>query len=339
MLVMAAAAFAMVSVGLQAVANDDGIGKKFTRRPYVAIGGGVTRLEPKPHASALAVAQEQSTGVHLAVGYDIARWLTAEIYFADLGSADIDFLDEPVGDIGYQVFGATAIAYLYNSRSGFVLGDQSADGLFRREGLSLYGRFGVGGMNNDSDLPHFRDHPSHAAYGAGVEYGFRNGFALRGEAMAFDTDARYVTASLVKRFGHVPVQAPVEVAQRTAPAADVASAAPAAATPLRTSIVHFSFDKSELSTSALARLDDLISDIRDTEQAVMIEGHADWIGSEQYNEGLSKRRAESVQRYLLLQGINAARITVQAMGETHPLTTNSTEKGRAENRRAIVLLQ
>lgn len=338
-LVMVVAALAMISVGLHAVAGDEGIGKNFTRRPYVAIGGGVTRLEPRSHASALTIAEEQSTGMHVAVGYDIARWLTAEIYFAELGSADIDFLDEPVGDIGYQEFGATAITYLYNNRSGLVPGDQSTDGLFRREGLSLYGRFGIGGMNNDSDVPYYRDHPSHATYGAGVEYGFRNGFALRGEAMAFDTDARYVTASLVKRFGHVPEQAPVEVAQRTAPAADVASAAPAAAAPIRTSIVHFAFDKSELSTSTLAELDVLINEIRDTEQAVLIEGHADWIGSERYNEGLSLRRAQAVQEYLLSRGIDTARIAVEAMGETHPLTTNSTEKGRAENRRAIVLLQ
>ncbi|MEE9319716.1 MAG: OmpA family protein [Granulosicoccus sp.] len=335
--VMAVAACAMITVGLHAFADDNGTGQKFKRRPYVAIGGGVTRLEPKPHTSALTVAEAQSTGIHLAVGYDIARWLSAEIYFAELGAADIDFLDEPIGDIAYQEFGATAIAYLYNSRSGFVLGDQSADGLFRREGLSLYGRFGIGGMNNESDVPHFRDHASHATYGAGVEYGFRNGFALRGEAMAFDTDARYVTASLVKRFGHVPEQASAKIAQRTAPAAEIAAAAPAAA--IETSTVHFAFDKSDLSTAALAELDVLLDEIRDTGQAMIIEGHADWMGSERYNQGLSLQRAEAVQHYLKSRGIKATRIAVEAMGETHPLTTNSTDKGRAENRRAIVLLQ
>lgn len=72
------------------------------------------------------------------------------------------------------------------------------------------------------------------------------------------------------------------------------------------------------------------------EKKVDLEGHADWTGTEQYNQGLSERRAASVQNYLVKKGIDESRITTRGFGETKPIADNKTREGRAKNRRVEV---
>ena len=64
-----------------------------------------------------------------------------------------------------------------------------------------------------------------------------------------------------------------------------------------------------------------------------IQGHTDNVGTDQYNDDLSLRRAESVKKFLVSNGIDEARLTTQGFGSSQPIATNDTEEGRAENRR------
>ena len=67
---------------------------------------------------------------------------------------------------------------------------------------------------------------------------------------------------------------------------------------------------------------------------VELDGHTDSIGTDEYNQGLSERRAQIVADYLTSHGIDASRITaVKGFGESQPIDTNSTKEGRARNRR------
>jgi OOP family OmpA-OmpF porin len=67
---------------------------------------------------------------------------------------------------------------------------------------------------------------------------------------------------------------------------------------------------------------------------VELDGHTDSIGTDQYNQGLSERRAQIVSDYLTSHGVDASRITaVKGFGESAPIDTNSTKEGRARNRR------
>ncbi len=67
---------------------------------------------------------------------------------------------------------------------------------------------------------------------------------------------------------------------------------------------------------------------------ITIVGHTDSIGSNQYNFGLSRRRAEAVKAKLLEFGLAEDRIVgIEAMGEEQPIATNATKEGRAQNRR------
>lgn len=65
-------------------------------------------------------------------------------------------------------------------------------------------------------------------------------------------------------------------------------------------------------------------------------GHTDSVGSEQYNQQLSERRARSVAEYLVGQNVMAARLLIDGRGETQPIASNSTPEGRASNRRVAL---
>jgi outer membrane protein OmpA-like peptidoglycan-associated protein len=69
------------------------------------------------------------------------------------------------------------------------------------------------------------------------------------------------------------------------------------------------------------------------ETNILIEGHTDNVGTSSYNLSLSQRRADAVGDYLKAQGISANRLTIKWYGETQPKADNSTEAGRASNRR------
>ncbi len=66
---------------------------------------------------------------------------------------------------------------------------------------------------------------------------------------------------------------------------------------------------------------------------VDVLGHTDSTGSDQYNQSLSERRAESVSNFLANSGVQQARLATKGYGESQPVASNSTEEGRAANRR------
>src|SRR5690606_33594364 len=71
-------------------------------------------------------------------------------------------------------------------------------------------------------------------------------------------------------------------------------------------------------------------------ETLLATGHTDSIGTEQYNQGLSERRANSVKDYLVSKGIDPNRIYVEGKGETQPVASNATREGRAQNRRVEI---
>ncbi|MCG6657041.1 OmpA family protein [Halomonas campisalis] len=104
------------------------------------------------------------------------------------------------------------------------------------------------------------------------------------------------------------------------------------------SAVTFAFDSSQLRPEARPVLDGVVRTLRENpEIRVRIEGHTDSIGSAQYNEGLSQRRADSVKAYLVSQGIAENRLMTRGYGEARPVATNETDEGRARNRRVEIL--
>jgi outer membrane protein OmpA-like peptidoglycan-associated protein len=104
-------------------------------------------------------------------------------------------------------------------------------------------------------------------------------------------------------------------------------------------VLNFQFGRSELTDEAKNKLASAVTmpltQARST--SVALEGHADWVGSEGYNERLGLARAEAVRRYLAdhLQ-IPADQISVVSYGESNPSAPNTTREGRAVNRRVVI---
>lgn len=103
--------------------------------------------------------------------------------------------------------------------------------------------------------------------------------------------------------------------------------------------VLFEYNKAELKPGAMRNLEPLITFLREhPERTLIIEGYTDSTGSDSYNLELSQRRAEAVRNFLATNGIAADRIMARGYGESYPVTTNTTEAGRQQNRRVEVVI-
>ena len=99
----------------------------------------------------------------------------------------------------------------------------------------------------------------------------------------------------------------------------------------------FDFDKSVLRPDGKKSIDDALAKLQGTDlEMVIATGHTDSIGTEQYNQRLSERRAEAVKQYMVSKGIPASKITTIGKGETQPVATNKTKEGRQKNRRVDI---
>jgi outer membrane protein OmpA-like peptidoglycan-associated protein len=98
--------------------------------------------------------------------------------------------------------------------------------------------------------------------------------------------------------------------------------------------VHFDFDKSTIRPDAVPVLNEAVEILKaEGGVAVIVAGYTDSVGTDAYNQKLSLRRADAVRKYLVEHGIPANRITTEGFGESHPVASNDTADGRAQNRR------
>ena len=71
---------------------------------------------------------------------------------------------------------------------------------------------------------------------------------------------------------------------------------------------------------------------------ILVTGHTDFDGTDEYNQSLSERRAESVSDYTMGQGVTSSRFSVIGLGETEPIATNETVEGKQLNRRVEIAI-
>ncbi len=103
--------------------------------------------------------------------------------------------------------------------------------------------------------------------------------------------------------------------------------------------VNFAFDEARLTNESFAILDDAATTLQRHQQVrVEVAGHTDSVGTADYNQGLSDRRASVVRDYLISKGVAADRMTSKGYGESQPVASNDTSEGRAENRRTELVI-
>ncbi|HEX2080957.1 MAG TPA: OmpA family protein [Longimicrobium sp.] len=126
--------------------------------------------------------------------------------------------------------------------------------------------------------------------------------------------------------------------EQSVPAAEVERVGEGIAVTFESGVL-FPFDSDQILPAGRENLRQLANSLREypgTE--VLIVGHTDSQGSDDYNMRLSYRRAESARQFLAGQGIEGSRIRVEGRGEMEPVADNSTDAGRARNRRVEIAI-
>ena len=105
-------------------------------------------------------------------------------------------------------------------------------------------------------------------------------------------------------------------------------------------VVYFEYDQSEIPASERVKLDSLATFLNENPAlGVIVEGHTDDRGSDEYNRALGERRALSVQQYLSILGVEDVRMQTLSYGEDKPAVPGATTEGdHAKNRRAESIL-
>jgi outer membrane protein OmpA-like peptidoglycan-associated protein len=103
--------------------------------------------------------------------------------------------------------------------------------------------------------------------------------------------------------------------------------------------VTFAFNSADLNAQFYPVLDKVAATLTEFDKSVIeVAGHTDSVGSAAYNQQLSERRANSVAAYLASRGVSQSRVVTIGAGKDHPIASNDTEEGRAQNRRVEITI-
>ena len=189
----------------------------------------------------------------------------------------------------------------------------------------------AGATTNPANPP-----PSQGYVGSGAGVVATNPFGLCWRAGSdWTPDKAAAPCDAVPRAAVAPV--PVVQAEPTPAPAPLAAAAPAPEPVVIEKItlstdVLFGFNKAELTPAGQQKLDDLAKQAQGANvERVALTGHADRIGSEEYNQELSEQRAQAVADYLKSKGVDSSRLQVEGRGKSEPITGNECSKLGAEN--------
>lgn len=104
--------------------------------------------------------------------------------------------------------------------------------------------------------------------------------------------------------------------------------------------VLFDFEQSNLRSEARDTVSKAVAYLNaNPERTALVEGHTDHTGDEQFNQGLSVLRSESVRDALINEGISTSRIKTTGLGESSPIANNDTLEGRQSNRRVEIIFK
>ena len=312
---------------------------RIQRHVYLAAGIGKSLLEPDTsEVPTFEVNDRVSTGAQITLGMDVNRTFAVELHAADLGSAGLS----PGGRINYEEYGASALIYVGKNRNRY-----------KRQGLTGYGRLGVGTINNsaDGDVPYDQSNSAHLLIGVGLEYMTQVGLGLRAEFISYEEDVQYAQLALVYRLGKPSSTSAISLAQ-AAPAQDTILTPPeprlaaatvepnCAASAYPVVSVYFSSDSAELnaqSKQTIASIAETLVQCEDME--VNLAGYTDSVGTQRHNDALSQRRASSVMDALLRMNVDRVRMDTRGLGEQRPVASNDNAEGRRLNRRVNITLE
>jgi outer membrane protein OmpA-like peptidoglycan-associated protein len=161
---------------------------------------------------------------------------------------------------------------------------------------------------------------------------------LDNERQAIQLDARIRQAELAERRAR---QAEAEALALQQKLAELEAEQTERGLVLTLGDILFDVDGTELNPGGFQQVGRIADFLREfPERNVLIEGHTDGTGADDYNEQLSLRRAYAVEDFLISEGIDPRRVIARGYGKRYPVATNDTTAGRQQNRRVeIVILE
>lgn len=310
---------------------------------YLGAGLGIGNLNPDLSETNYNIESKNDLAIKFTAGWDINKRISIEGFYSDLGYLEL----KPSGKLGYS---STAFAGLYH----FYINDRP-----RQAGnISAHLKAGASYLWNQEKegVDSSKQSDALLLLGVGVEYFILEGLSVRAEYESFAKDASSGVVSLIKRFGlDAPKEAPTpepidsdgdglfdneDDCPNTPRGVNVNERGCAKFEGVLTNI-QFDLDSADLTESSKLFLDSLLEDFKVySTLRLKLVAHTDATGTEQYNYKLSEARANTVKRYLVEQGLSAERLETQGKGKSQPIADNSTEEGRAKNRRVeFIVLQ
>jgi OmpA-OmpF porin, OOP family len=357
-----------------------GIGAGQTRGAFDEIGlnnRNSTTTPPNSTTSYSLATDRRDAGGKVFVGRQFNRYVGMELGYFNLGKFGWQTTTTPAGtmagEIRAQGVNLDLLGTLPITTNLSALG--RVGGTYART-RSQYASTGAVTVLNSTPS----ERKGQLKLGLGLQYAFTDNFQMRAEAeeyrVADGLDGRgkvkMYSVSLVVPFGRTaqtapraayvapayvapapaptpapapapqPMVEPAVVAQ--APAPVVMTPAPAPVPLRRVSYAAesmFGFAASAVRPEGKVALDKFTADLAGTQyDSIAVEGHTDRLGSSEYNQALSTRRAEAVKDYLVrIRGVAASKVTATGVGETKPLSKTEDCKGNTPNPKLIACLQ
>ena len=158
------------------------------KRVYLGGGLGSTTLSPNTESTSYEVDNKKSSSSQMRIGIDVHPAFSVELDTQLLGSASLRYSDQ---DVSYTSATLSTVFYGLGGRQN----------RYFREGFNAYGRLGYAVLQRTSDVDALDHSDQSFVIGAGAEYGFRNGFAIRAEATRTSSDANQISLGGIIRLG------------------------------------------------------------------------------------------------------------------------------------------
>lgn len=307
---------------------------------------------------------DRDIGYKLFAGYQMNRYFALEGGYFDLGKFSFNATTVPAGTlngslklrgVNFDLVGTLPITDRFSAFARVGANYAEVKDNFSGSGAVL--------VRN----PNPSKEETNVKYGLGLQYAFNDALAMRAEveryrindAVGNKGDIDLVSLGLIYRFGarkapppqrvYAPEPVVVVVAPEPAPVIVAPPPPPPAAAPMPVRLMQvnfsadslFDFDKSAVKPSGKQHIDKFAADLRGTNYSVItVTGHADRLGSREYNQKLSQRRAEAVKNYMIESaGIPADKVRTRAVEESQPVTKPGECVGKKATKKLIACLQ
>lgn len=279
-------------------------------------------------------------GAGIFLGYSFNNWLSIEGGYDYFGKVHAT----------YPALGGSNKEVDYEAKTqGIELGLKADFDITKS--LSLFGKAGALGWQTHKRGEEVdykvseKDEGFSPMLGAGLEYALTNNLAARIEYQWFNNVGGNDTGGSNVNFLSIGISYSFGSVTNTGPATIIPVAVEQDVTPKTEPLVItlnsvymnnilFGFDQTNLNENAFHQLNPMLTRLElYPETRVEIVGYTDSVGSENYNQKLSLKRALSVANFFITKGIDPSRIDVKGYGEINPIASNTTQEGREKNRR------